>query len=68
MLALRYYLSGLAMRYSDVTSKEVYLNRRRFLAAALALPIPVAAAKLAASKTAFNGSGEKVTPKNRHRL
>ena len=42
------------MRYSDVTPKEIYLNRRRFLAAALALPIPAAAAKLTGAKTAFN--------------
>ena len=48
--------------YSDVTPKEVYLNRRRFLAAALALPIPAVAAKLAANKTAFNAGGEKITP------
>jgi methionine sulfoxide reductase catalytic subunit len=50
------------MRYSDVTPKEIYLNRRRFLATALALPIPAAAATLAAAKTAFNASGEKITP------
>src|SRR6202521_5411023 len=50
-----------AMRYSDVTPKEIYLNRRRFLAAALALPIPAAAAKLTAAKTAFNAGGEKIT-------
>ena len=52
------------MRYSDVTPKDIYLNRRRFLAVALALPIPARAAKLTAAKTAFNGSGEKVTPQN----
>ena len=50
------------MRYSQVTPKEIYLNRRRFLAAALALPIPAWAAKLAANKTAFNAGGEKITP------
>jgi methionine sulfoxide reductase catalytic subunit len=53
------------MRYSEVTPKEIYLNRRRFLAAALALPIPAAAATLNAAKTAFNtgkeGGNEKVT-------
>jgi len=49
------------MRYSDITPKEIYLNRRRFLAAALALPIPAAAATLAAAKTAFNAGGEKIT-------
>ena len=47
--------------YADVTPKHVYLNRRRFLAAALALPIPAAAARLAANKTAFNAGGEKIT-------
>ena len=47
--------------YADVTPKHVYLNRRRFLAAALALPIPAAAAKLAASKTAFTAGSEKIT-------
>ena len=52
------------MRYSDVTPKDIYLNRRRFLAVALALPIPARAAKLTAAKTGFNGSGEKVTPQN----
>jgi methionine sulfoxide reductase catalytic subunit len=49
------------MRYSDVTPKEIYLNRRRFLAGALALPIPAAAAKLAANKTAFSAGSEKLT-------
>jgi sulfoxide reductase catalytic subunit YedY len=53
------------MRYSDVTPKEIYLNRRRFLAGALALPIPAAAATLNAAKTAFNtgkeGGVEKIT-------
>jgi sulfoxide reductase catalytic subunit YedY len=50
------------MRYSQVTPKEMYLNRRRFLAAALAVPIPAVAAQLAASKTAFNAGSEKITP------
>jgi len=50
------------MLYSEVTPKAVYLNRRRFLAAALTLPIPAAAATLTAAKTAFNAGGEKVTP------
>ena len=50
--------------YSHVTPKEIYLNRRRFLAAALALPIPAAAAKLTAAKTTFNAGGEKITPQN----
>jgi len=50
------------MRYSQVTPKEIYLNRRRFLAAALAAPIPAIAAKLKGAKTAFNAGGEKLTP------
>jgi len=49
------------MRYSDITPREIYVNRRRFLAAALALPIPAAAAKLDGAKTAFNAGGEKIT-------
>jgi len=49
------------MRYSDVTPKEIYLNRRRFLAAALAMPISARAASLNAAKTAFNAGNEKVT-------
>ena len=60
-----YDVGEVAMRYSQVTPKEIYLNRRRFLAAALALPIPAAAATLHATKTAFNtgkeGGNEKVT-------
>ena len=50
------------MRYSQVTPKEIYLNRRRFLAAALAAPIPAVAAKLAGTPTAFNVGSEKITP------
>ena len=50
------------MRYSQVTPKEIYLNRRRFLAAALAAPIPAVAAQLTAKKTAFNAGSEKITP------
>src|SRR5581483_5070141 len=49
--------------YAAVTPKHIYLNRRRFLAGALALPIPAVAAKLAANKTAFNAGGEKITPR-----
>ncbi len=59
------------LRYSDVTSKEVYLNRRRFLgvgtAAVVALAGPFSAQafiKLNAAKTAYNAGGEKVTPQN----
>ena len=50
------------LAYSAVTPKHIYLNRRRFLAAALAMPISAQAAKLTAAKTAFNGSGEKASP------
>ena len=49
------------VRYSPITPKEVYLNRRRFLAAALAMPVSAQAAKLTASKTAYLGDGEIVT-------
>ena len=52
------------MRYSEVTPKEVYLNRRKFLAAALAMPISAKAAKLSAAKTAFTAGTEKITPQN----
>jgi len=57
-----YDVGEVTMRYSQVTPKEIYLNRRRFLAAALALPIPAAAAKLTSSKTPFDAGGEKITP------
>src|ERR1051326_3676154 len=50
--------------YSAVTPKHIYLNRRRFLAAAFALPIPAAAAKLTGAKTRFDAGGEKITPVN----
>ena len=50
------------LAYSNVTPKAVYLNRRRFLAAALAMPISAQAAKLTAAKTSFNAGGEKITP------
>jgi sulfoxide reductase catalytic subunit YedY len=50
------------VRYSQVTPKEIYLNRRRFLAAALAAPIPAVAAKLAGTSTAFKAGSEKITP------
>jgi sulfoxide reductase catalytic subunit YedY len=52
------------LAYSAVTPKHIYLNRRRFLAAALAMPISAQAAKLAAAKTAFNADYEKITPQN----
>ena len=50
------------MHYSEVTPKEIYLNRRKFLAAALAVPVPAIAAKLSAAKSAFTAGGEKITP------
>jgi methionine sulfoxide reductase catalytic subunit len=56
--------------YSNVTPKVAYLNRRRFLAAGTALlggiaaPYPLHAARLTAAKTAYNASGEKITPVN----
>jgi sulfoxide reductase catalytic subunit YedY len=54
------------VRYSQVTPKEIYLNRRRFLGsaifAAVAAPIPGVAAKLAGTPTAFNAGSETVTP------
>jgi len=50
------------VRYSQVTPKAIYLNRRRFLTAAVALPIPAFAARLTPAKTAYNAGGERVTP------
>jgi methionine sulfoxide reductase catalytic subunit len=50
------------MLYSQVTPKEIYLNRRSFLMAALAMPISAQAATLTGAKTPFNASGEAVTP------
>jgi sulfoxide reductase catalytic subunit YedY len=60
------------LRYSDVTPKEQYLNRRRFLgvgaatAAGLLGPFSgqAGATPLAGAKTAYNAGGEKITPKN----
>ncbi len=55
------------LRYSDVTPKEVYLNRRRFLSAgtaalgALALPRTAGATPLSAAKTAYKPGDEKTT-------
>ncbi|MBV9399253.1 MAG: protein-methionine-sulfoxide reductase catalytic subunit MsrP [Bryobacterales bacterium] len=55
------------LRYSDVTPKQVYLNRRRFLAASgvagLALPFAARAAKLSTTKSSNLGGNEKVTSK-----
>jgi len=60
-----------SLRYSDVTPKDVYLNRRRFLGvgtaavAALAGPFSAQAfTKLNAVKTPYNADGQKVTPAN----
>ena len=50
--------------WSNVTPKHAYLNRRRFLAAGVALAGAgsSSAAKLNASKTAFRAGNEKLTP------
>jgi sulfoxide reductase catalytic subunit YedY len=56
------------LRYSDVTPKEIYLNRRRFLGAggaalaALASPFAAQAAKLNFKKTPYNVGNEKINP------
>ena len=56
--------------YSQVTPKNVYVNRRRFLAAGSAVlagfgvPFGARAARLNAAKTSFNAGGEKITPVN----
>jgi hypothetical protein len=50
--------------YSQVTPKNVYVNRRRFLAAGSAVlarfgaPSDARVAKLTAAKSAFNAGGE----------
>jgi hypothetical protein len=55
------------LRYSDVTPKEVYLNRRQLLTAgtaalgSLALPFSASATKLTANKTAYKPGDEKIT-------
>jgi methionine sulfoxide reductase catalytic subunit len=49
------------LAYSNVTPKAVYLNRRRFLAAAWAMPVSAQAAKLTAAKTSSDAGGEKIT-------
>jgi sulfoxide reductase catalytic subunit YedY len=53
-------------RYSDVTPKEVYLNRRRFLAAAMAAPAAVAFAgtKLPNIQKSPLSGDEKASPYN----
>jgi sulfoxide reductase catalytic subunit YedY len=55
------------LKYSEVTPKEIYLSRRRFLgaaagAAALAGAMPAQAAKLNFQKTAYNVGNEKINP------
>ena len=55
------------LRYSDVTPKSVYLNRRRFLAGSVALgalagTARAAVTKLNAAKTSYNVGDEKITP------
>jgi sulfoxide reductase catalytic subunit YedY len=52
------------LRYSDVTPKSVYLNRRQLLVAALAAPALARAngRKLDAVKKSGYGAGEKLTP------
>jgi len=55
------------LRYSDVTPKSVYLNRRRFLAGSVALgalagTARAAISKLEAGKTSYNVGDEKITP------
>jgi sulfoxide reductase catalytic subunit YedY len=55
------------LRYSDVTPRSIYLNRRRFLAAALASPAAVAFAgtKLTGIKNSpLSVADEKITPAN----
>ena len=55
---------GAELRWSDVTPRDVYMNRRRFLAAGAGLLVPgaLAGTKLTvASKSPFSTS-EKVTP------
>jgi sulfoxide reductase catalytic subunit YedY len=55
------------LKYSDVTPKDVYFNRRQFLgaaagAAALGAAIPAYAAKLTFGKTPYNVGNEKINP------
>jgi len=55
------------LKYSEVTPKDVYLDRRQFLgaaagAAALGGAIPAYAAKLNFQKTAYNAGNEKINP------
>ena len=59
------------LRYSQVTPKDVYVNRRRFLASSAAVLGGVAApfsalasTKLSAAKSSYNVGGEKLTSKD----
>ena len=56
--------SGGGLRYSDVTPKSIYLNRRRFLASSLALAPAMAWAgtKLPAAAKSKYSTTEKLTP------
>jgi sulfoxide reductase catalytic subunit YedY len=50
--------------YADITPKTVYLNRRKFLSAGVAMLTPFSASasvKLSAAKTAYNVGNEKIT-------
>src|SRR5271157_5704346 len=55
------------LRYSDVTPKQLYVNRRRFLAGSLAFGALAGTARAGmkltdAKKTSYNVGDEKVTP------
>ncbi len=55
------------LRYSDITPKQVYVNRRRFLAGSLAFGALAGAAQAGmkltdARKTSYNVGNEKITP------
>ena len=55
------------LKYSDVTPKEMYLNRRQFLGAAAGVAaltgaMPAYAAKLSFQKSAYNVGNEKLNP------
>jgi sulfoxide reductase catalytic subunit YedY len=55
------------LRYSDITPKQMYVNRRRFLASSLALGALAGTARGGmkfsdAKKTSYNVGNEKITP------
>ncbi len=58
------------LRYSDVTPKEIYVNRRRFLGGSMAalgaaaLPFRASAMRLNAVKSNYNAGNEKLTSKD----